>query len=298
MSYAAVAPTRRVEPEQIATDTWLIHSAQDALGQPLVVYLNAMVIKGEEPVIIDTNTIANRKQWMDDVFGLVDPQDVKWIYLSHDDVDHTGNLEEAMTACPNATLVMSWPMHERHTNAFEFPIERCRWINDGESFSVGDRTLTAIRPPMYDSPTTRGLFDDKTGVYWGVDSFAAPMMNEPVSNVSELDPEFWAHGMTMFMHNVLCPWIGIVDEKSSARRATAFRTSAPRRSRPRTARSSTTTWLTRPGRSSAASRRRRRRPALTRTCCRRSSPAKHLRRKRTGVRKPPWGWCCDAGSCL
>jgi flavorubredoxin len=198
---------------EIGTDTWLIHSAQDALGQPLVVYLNAMVIKAEEPVIVDTNTIANRKQWMEDVFSLVDPVDVKWIYLSHDDVDHTGNLEEAMNACPNATLVMSWPMHERHTNAFEFPIERCRWLNDGESFSVGDRTLTAIRPPMYDSPTTRGLFDDKSGVYWGVDSFATPMMNEPVGNVSDLDPEFWAQGMTMFMHNVLCPWISIVDEK-------------------------------------------------------------------------------------
>ena len=212
MSYAAVAPTRRVEPEEVGADTWLIHSAQDALGQPLVVYLNAMVIKAEEPVIVDTNTIANRKQWLDDVFSLVEPADVKWIYLSHDDVDHTGNLEQAMEACPNATLVMSWPMHERHTNAFEFPIERWRWLNDGESLDVGDRTLTAIRPPMYDSPTTRGLFDDKSGVYWGVDSYATPMMNEPVSNVSELDPEFWEHGMTMFMHNVLCPWIGIVDE--------------------------------------------------------------------------------------
>jgi flavorubredoxin len=212
-SFTPLALTRRVEPEEIGTDTWLIHSAQDALGQPLVVYLNAMVIKAKEPVIVDTNTIANRKQWMEDVFSLVDPVDVKWIYLSHDDVDHTGNLDEALEACPNATLVMSWPMHERHANAFEFPIERCRWLNDGESFDVGDRTLTAIRPPMYDSPTTRGLFDDKSGVYWGVDSFATPMMNEPVSNVSELDPEFWAQGMTMFMHNVLCPWISLVDEK-------------------------------------------------------------------------------------
>jgi len=69
LSYSAVAPSRRVEPEEVGADTWLIHSAQDALGQPLVVYLNAMVIKAEEPVIVDTNTIANRKQWLDDVFG-------------------------------------------------------------------------------------------------------------------------------------------------------------------------------------------------------------------------------------
>ena len=82
-NFAPLAPTRRVEPEEVAPDTWLLHSAQDALGQPLVVYLNSMVIKGKEPVIIDTNTIANRKQWLEDVFTLVDPADVKWIYLSH-----------------------------------------------------------------------------------------------------------------------------------------------------------------------------------------------------------------------
>jgi len=107
-NFAPPALARRVEPEEVGTDTWLIHSAQDALGQPLVVYLNAMVIKSKEPVIVDTNTIANRKQWMEDVFSLVDPADVKWIYLSHDDVDHTGNLDEALTACTNARLVCNW----------------------------------------------------------------------------------------------------------------------------------------------------------------------------------------------
>jgi flavorubredoxin len=29
------------------------------------------------------------------VFSLVDPKDVQWIFLSHDDVDHSGNLDEA-----------------------------------------------------------------------------------------------------------------------------------------------------------------------------------------------------------
>jgi hypothetical protein len=44
---------------------------QEALGAPLRVYLNSMVIRGAEPVIVDTGTIANRAQWLDDVFGLV-----------------------------------------------------------------------------------------------------------------------------------------------------------------------------------------------------------------------------------
>ena len=81
---------------------------------------------GREPIIVDTGTPANRKQWLNDVFSLVEPEDVRWVFLSHDDVDHTGNLEQVMEACPNATLVCNWAMVERHTNCFNVPIDKCR----------------------------------------------------------------------------------------------------------------------------------------------------------------------------
>ena len=170
MSFAPVAPTHRVAPEKIAPDTWLIHSVAQALGEePLFVYLNSMVITGAEPVIVDVGTICNRTQWLDDVFGIVDPADVRWVFVSHDDVDHIGNLEQVMEACPDATVVASWAITERHANALNFPLPQCRWLNDGEAFDAGDRRLRAVRPPVYDSPTTRGLFDESTGVYWAVD---------------------------------------------------------------------------------------------------------------------------------
>jgi flavorubredoxin len=216
MSFAPLVPTVRAEPEQIAPDTWVIHHVQEALGQPLYVYLNSMVITGSEPMIVDTGTIANRTQWLDDVFGIVEPRDVRWVFLSHDDVDHTGNLAEVLDACPNATLVSSWAITERHTNAFDFPLQRCRWVNDGESFDIGDRTLLAVRPPVYDSPATRGLFDKSTGVYWGVDAFACPMPGEVISNTADLDMEFWGGGMAMFVLNVLSPWLGLVDPQRYA----------------------------------------------------------------------------------
>jgi flavorubredoxin len=211
VSYAAIEPTVRAEPTKVASDTYVIHHVQEALGQPLFVYLNSMVIQAEEPVIVDTGTIGNRAQWLEDAFSLVEPDDVKWVYLSHDDVDHTGNLAQVMAACPNATLVGSWSMHERHSNAFNFPTERYQWLHEGESFSAGDRTLTAVRPPLYDSPTTRGLFDSKTGVYWGVDSFACPMPGGIIENAADFDEGFWAEGMAMFMYHALSPWLSIVD---------------------------------------------------------------------------------------
>jgi flavorubredoxin len=210
MSFAPVAPTTRVAPTLVAPDTYVIHQVQPALGQPLFVYLNSMVILGREPMIVDTGTPANREQWMTDVFSLVDPDDVRWVFLSHDDVDHSGNLDEVMTRCQNATLVCNWAMIERHSNCFEFPLDRCRWVMDGEPLDIGDRTLHAVRPPVYDSPTTRGLFDPSTGVYWAVDTFATPLP-DPMMGIADLDPEFWAEGMSLFALGAVSPWLSMVD---------------------------------------------------------------------------------------
>ena len=210
MSFAPLCPTIKVEPTNVAPDTWVIHSVQEALGQPLFVYLNSMVIKGEQPMIVDTGTIANRDQWLEDVFSLVEPKDVRWIFLSHDDVDHTGNLEQAMDACPNARLVCNWAMIERHTNCFNFPIDRCHWVMDGEKLDIGDRTIVAMRPPVYDSPTTRGLFDPSTGLYWSVDTFATPLP-DPSAGVADLDAEFWQFGLTLFALGAVSPWISLTD---------------------------------------------------------------------------------------
>jgi flavorubredoxin len=215
-TFAPIAPTTYVPPTEVAPETFVIHQIQPALGQPLFVYLNSMVIRGKEPVIVDTGTPANREQWLKDAFSLVEPEDVKWVFLSHDDVDHSGNLEEVMSACPNAQLVCNWAMVERHTNCFDFPLDRCRWVMHEESFDVGDRTLHALCPPLYDSPTTRGLFDSSTGVYWSVDSFATPLP-DPHAGVADLDPEFWEFGMTLFAYGALCPWLSLVDPEKFGR---------------------------------------------------------------------------------
>jgi len=209
VSYAPIKPQVHHPPLKIADDTWLIQQIQEAVIGPLWVYLHSLVIKGPEPIIVDTGTPANREQWLKDVFSIVDPGDVRWIFLSHDDVDHSGNLAEIMEACPNANLIVTWFYMERHTCSFNFPLERVRWVNDGDSWRAGDRTLTAITPPLFDSPVTRGLYDDRTGVYWAVDSFATPLPG-PMNDISELDPEAWQGGLEMF-NRMNSPWFKLLD---------------------------------------------------------------------------------------
>ncbi len=202
--------TTRLEPTRVADETFVIHNHQGEGTGPVCVPLNTMLIRGAEPVVVDTGVSEHAEQYFEDLFGLVDPEDVRWVFISHDDIDHTGNVNELMAACPNATLIINWFMVERLGESLEVPPIRWRWIGDGESFDAGDRTLHAVRPPVFDAPTTRGLFDPTTGVYWGSDSFATPMPT-PVSDVAELDPELWTEGIATFSQYV-SPWLKLVDE--------------------------------------------------------------------------------------
>ena len=208
-AFAPLEPPFHHAPIKLTDDTYMIRQTQGEGIAPMIVYINSAVILGDQPVIIDTGSEANRRHWMDDTFSLVDPEKVRWIFISHDDADHTGNLKQVLAMCPNATLVTSWFLTERLTAAFNLPMDRMRWIDDGGSFDVGDRKLVAIRPPAYDSPTTRGLYDPKTGFYWGSDCFAAPVTH-PVDNINELDEQEWRQGFAMF-HLACMPWLPLVD---------------------------------------------------------------------------------------
>ncbi len=208
----------RHEPLRIADDTWVIQATLGEGKAPLVVHLNSMVITGAEPIVVDTGAPIHRDQYLDDLFGIVDPQDVRWVFISHDDSDHHGNLHEVMDACPNATLVANWFLCERlKAERLDVAPTRWRWIGDGDTLDVGDRTLHAIRPPLYDSPTTRGLFDPTTGGYWASDCYATPVL-AGAPTVADIDPEFWIEGFTMFQ-TWNSPWVSMLDHDAFAESA-------------------------------------------------------------------------------
>ena len=203
-------PKTRFAPTRVARDTYVIHEHHGEGEAPVSVGFNTLVIRGAEPVVVDTGMVEFGEQYFEDLFGLVEPTDIRWVFISHDDHDHTGNVNALMEQAPNATVVVNWFMTERMGASLDVPVTRQRWLGDGETLDVGDRRLLAVRPPIFDAPTTRGLFDPTTGVYWASDSFATPMTT-PVTNVAELDPTFWAEGMATF-DNYVAAWLPLVDD--------------------------------------------------------------------------------------
>lgn len=77
-----------------------------------------------------------------------------------------------------------------------------------------------MRPPLFDSPSTRGLFDPTTGVLWAVDTFGA-MVQGAVLEADDADPDLYA-GTFDAMNTWNTPWL----EVDPARFAAHVHTSA------------------------------------------------------------------------
>ncbi len=191
------------EPVEIAPETFLIPNLFPA-GDDLYVPVNAMVIRGAEPVIVDTGAPVHRDLWLDKVFSLVEPEDVRWIFLSHDDGDHTGGLLDVVERCPQATLVTnSFSVERLALEKPALPLERMRWIDEGGTLDVGDRVLRLFKPPIFDGPTTRGLYDPTTAAMWIVDTFAC--LTPGTLDVHEMPRDLLEEGMPA-MNSLVSPW--------------------------------------------------------------------------------------------
>jgi len=213
-SFHDVPATR---PERIAPDTWLIPNLAPA-GDGLFLPVNSMVIRGREPVIVDTGAPIHRAQWIEKAFSVVEPEDVRWIFLSHDDGDHTGALFDVLERCPQATLVTNFFSVERL--ALEkpaLPLQRMRWLEPGDRLDIGDRVLQLFRPPIFDGPTTRGLFDPQSGAMWIVDSFAC--FTPGPLDADALSAEVLA-SMTA-LNSAVSPWHAWLDREAYRRHVDA-----------------------------------------------------------------------------
>lgn len=60
-------------------------------------------------------------------------------------------------------------------------------MTPGRSVDLGDRRITLLRPPSYDSPSTIAVYDEKSEVLFSADSFgtALPEMVDDAADVDE-----------------------------------------------------------------------------------------------------------------
>lgn len=171
--------------------------------------VNAFVLKAAEPVLVDAGLVPLTDEFMEKLSSVIDPTDLRWLWLTHADQDHVGSLHRILEMAPELRVITTFMAAGRMSLFKPLPMDRIFLLNPGQSIDVGDRILTAIKPPSYDAAETTGFYDPKAAAFFSSDCFGA-LMSEPAENAAGIGTEKLRDGMITWA-TVDAPWLHITD---------------------------------------------------------------------------------------
>ena len=201
-------PIRFCEPEQVAPDTWVVRQlAGEGMG-PVATFVNSSVITGAEPVIVDCGPAVTRDEWLE--------TDVLHRRPGRRPVDLPLPRRRRPHRQPAPGARRLPERHARHHRLHGRADERrVRHGAAAAPHALGERrrvastpataSCVAVRPPTFDSPTTRGLFDTTYGRLLGLRCHG--LARDPRGpRHRRARPGFWREGF-LGQQLMLSPWL-------------------------------------------------------------------------------------------
>jgi hypothetical protein len=191
-----------------------------------IIPVNAFVLRAAEPVLVDSGLVPLSDEFMRKLAAVIDPRELKWLWLTHCHVDHLGSLQRVLEEAPQLRVITTF-LGVGIMSLFQpLPLDRVYLLNPGQSLSVGDRMLTAVQPPSFDSPETTGCYDPKSGAFFCADCFGA-LLSAPAGNAADIGDANLRAGMVKWA-TVDAPWLHFVDRAAFAQRLNGVREMAPK----------------------------------------------------------------------
>jgi flavorubredoxin len=213
------------EPYEAAPDIVVLPSYFPIPGMGILA-VNAFVLKGREPVLVDTGLVPLSDQFMENLSSVIDPADLRWLWLTHTDQDHIGSLHRVLETASQVRVVTTFLGVGKMNLSHPLPMDRVFLLNPGQVLDAGDRKLIALRPPTYDAPETTGFFDQKASILFSADCFGA-LLEEPSENAATVGKEALKEGMVTWA-TVDAPWMHTTERKSFDKSLDDIRSLSPK----------------------------------------------------------------------
>lgn len=115
---------------------------------------NCYVVQGsEKTALIDTVDPSKEEELVVNLVKLgIDRID--YIVISHAEQDHSGSLPLVLCLFPQATVIATPKCKDLLVHLLQVPEEQIRTVEDGETLSLGDRTLEFLHAPWVHWPET------------------------------------------------------------------------------------------------------------------------------------------------
>jgi flavorubredoxin/flavin reductase (DIM6/NTAB) family NADH-FMN oxidoreductase RutF len=132
---------------------------------------NSYIIRGEKTALVDTSHEKFRQLYLDTLTGLIDPQEIDYLIISHTEPDHSGLVKDFLALAPQAIVVGAKTAIKFLEDLVHQPFER-KIIKSGDTLDLGKKhVIEFVNAPNLHWPDTIFSYDRATGILFTCDAF-------------------------------------------------------------------------------------------------------------------------------
>ncbi|ABA20995.1 Flavin reductase-like, FMN-binding protein [Trichormus variabilis ATCC 29413] len=132
---------------------------------------NSFLIQGEKIALVDTSHRKFEKLYLEIVAGLIDPNTIDYLIISHTEPDHSGLVKDILQLAPSITIVGAKVAIQFLENMVHQPFKSLQ-VKSGERLDLGNgHNLEFVSAPNLHWPDTILTYDHKTGILYTCDVF-------------------------------------------------------------------------------------------------------------------------------
>jgi flavorubredoxin len=135
---------------------------------------NAYLIVGKDKVaLVDTVQKNFSDELLEKIGSVVDPSKIDYVVMNHAEPDHAGSIPRVLAVAKNAKLVVTKIGVDMAKIFHNVPDERMMSVKEGDTLSLGDKTLRFIDAPWLHWPETMFTYCVEDKILLPCDFFGA-----------------------------------------------------------------------------------------------------------------------------
>ena len=175
---------------------------------------NAYLILADKVTLIDTVKAPFKDEMIARIASVIEPEQIDFIVSNHAEPDHTGALVDAIEAISPEKVYASKAGTDALAAHYDLPCEITA-VDDGQSISLGNMTLTAVETKMCHWPESMVSYLHEAKLLFSQDAFGMHLATYQLFN-DNVDQDVLWHEAAKYHANILLPLSAAV-EKSLAK---------------------------------------------------------------------------------
>jgi flavorubredoxin/flavin reductase (DIM6/NTAB) family NADH-FMN oxidoreductase RutF len=153
---------------------------------------NSYIIRGDKIALVDTSHAKFRQLYLDTLTGLIDPQKIDYLIISHTEPDHSGLVKDVLALAPQATVVGAKVAIKFLEDLVHQPFKQ-QIIKSGETIDLGQgHVIEFVNAPNLHWPDTIFSYDRGTGILYTCDAFGMHYCSDDTfdEDLKAIEPDY------------------------------------------------------------------------------------------------------------